>query len=55
MNPQFQECLKKRKIIEFPKGKKLVQKELKSAGKDIKDAKYGLSAGRFKWPTIQAF
>jgi len=55
MNPHFQECLKKRRIIEFPKGKKLVQKELKSAEEDIKDAKFGLSAGRFKWPTIQGY
>jgi len=55
MNLRFQECLKKRKIIKFPKGKRLVQKELMSAEEDIENAKFGLSVGRYKWPTIQGY
>lgn len=55
MNRPFQECRKRGKIIDFPKGKNLVQKELAAAEEDIENAQSGLSAGRFKWPTIQGY
>jgi uncharacterized protein (UPF0332 family) len=55
MNPEFKECLKRRKIILFSGGKRLINKELRSAQQDLDDADFGLSHGRHKWPTIQGY
>lgn len=55
MNKEFKECLERKKIVVFPKGKRLVNKELKSAQEDLEDAKFGLIHGKYKWPTIQGY
>lgn len=55
MNPEFKECLERRKIISFSGGKRLINKELKSAQQDLDDADFGLSHGKHKWPTIQGY
>ena len=55
MNPKFKECVEKNKIVTFPAGKRLVNKELISARKDLEDAKFGLAYGKYKWPTIQGY
>ncbi len=55
MNPEFKECLEKKKIIPFSKGKILIDKELRTARKDLEDGKFGLVHGRYKWSTIQGY
>ena len=55
MNQEFKQCLENRKIISFPKGKELVEKELSVARSDLLDAKAGYENGRYKWSTIQAY
>lgn len=55
MNPEFKDYLDRKKIVKFPKGKRLVKKELKSAHEDLEDAKFGFSHGKCKWPTIQGY
>lgn len=55
MNPEFRECMERKKIVPFPAGKRLVYKELKSAQEDLDDANFGLSYGKHKWPTIQGY
>ncbi len=55
MNPEFKECLDRRKIVLFPAGKRLIHKELKAAQEDLENAKFGLSHGKHKWPTIQGY
>ena len=55
MNQDFNQCLKNKKIIVFPKGKELVSKELSVAQSDLADAKAGFDNQRYKWSTIQAY
>ena len=55
MNPEFQRCLERKKIVPFEKGHTLVEKELRTAHEDLEIAKQGLSFEKFKWPTIQAY
>ena len=55
MNQEFKQCLESGKITSFPKGKKLVEKELSVARSDLLDAKTGYENGRYKWSTIQAY
>jgi len=55
MNPKFKECVEKNKIVTFPAGKRLINKELVSARKDLEDAKFGFAHGKYKWPTIQGY
>ena len=55
MNPEFQRCLERKKIVPFKKGHTLVEKELRTAHEDLEIAKQGLSFEKFKWPTIQAY
>jgi uncharacterized protein (UPF0332 family) len=52
---EFDECLKRNKIVKFPKAPRFVKKELLSAAEDLEEAKLGISNGKFKWPTIQAY
>ena len=53
--PEFANCLKKKKIIPFPAAKRLVNKELKTAGDDLSAAKESLKNGNYKWATVQAY
>jgi len=55
MNQDFNQCLENKKIIAFPRGKELVNKELAIAQRDLLDAKAGFENQRYKWPTIQAY
>ena len=43
MNAEFKECLRRKKIWEFSRGKSLAEKELKIAEKDFGDGKEGLN------------
>ncbi len=55
MNPEFEKCLKKRKLREFSRGKYLVEKEYNIGLKDLEDAKDSFKRKKFKWATIQAY
>jgi uncharacterized protein (UPF0332 family) len=55
VNQEFKQCLENEKIVSFPKGKELVEKELSVARSDLMDAKAGYENHRFKWSTIQAY
>ena len=52
---EFDDCLKRKKIVKFPKAPRFVKKELLSAAEDLEEAKLGISNGKFKWPTIQGY
>ena len=52
---KFIECLKKKKIVEFPRAPRFIKKELSSAAEDLEEAKLGISLGKYKWPTIQGY
>ena len=49
MNADFEECLRKRRIWEFSRGKSLAGKELKTAEKDLADGREGLEREKYKW------
>jgi len=55
MNPEFNDCLKKKRIQEFSRGKSLTDKELKTAEQDLLTAKESFKNGNFKWSTIQSY
>lgn len=55
MNPEFKDCLRKKKIKEFSRGKALVNKELKTAEEDLKTAKESFSNENYKWTIIQCY
>jgi len=55
MRKAFKDCLNRGKIILFPQGKHLVNKELNSARNDLEDARFGFDHSRHKWSTIQAY
>ena len=55
MNQEFKQCLESGKIISFPRGKELVQKEMSVARSDLSDAKAGYENQHYKWSTIQAY
>ncbi|MBD3271401.1 MAG: HEPN domain-containing protein [Elusimicrobia bacterium] len=51
----FQEAIRKRRILPFNDGPKVVLKELRSAEEDLHDAKDTFKQERFKWATIQSY
>lgn len=55
MNPEFKQCLENKKVVAFPGGKKLVNKEISVAQSDLSEAKAGYENGRYKWSTVQAY
>lgn len=55
MNPEFQNCLKRKKIQAFSRGKTLVGKEIKTAGQDLLSAKESFGNKNYKWSTIQSY
>src|SRR3989338_7322013 len=55
MKKEFEECLKRKKILPFTRGQILVSKEITSAEHDVERAKKSLSDKDFKWATIQAY
>jgi len=55
MNPNFNRCIENNKLVPFPSGEKLIEKELSVAKNDLSDAKAGFDDQRYKWSTIQAY
>jgi uncharacterized protein (UPF0332 family) len=55
MNQAFKECLNKRKLIPFPRAKKLSQKELGAAEEDLAEATDRFANGRYKYAAINAY
>jgi uncharacterized protein (UPF0332 family) len=55
MNKEFQDCLKKKNIREFPQAKGFVSKELRQAEADCLSAVDSLERGNYKWSTIQSY
>lgn len=53
--PEFEECLKKGKIIRFPAAKKLAVKELDVARSDLSASQQSLKQKNYKWATVQAY
>ena len=51
----FDEGLRRGRIKEFSQGKALVQKEIKTAEKDLADGREGFSREKYKWATIQSY
>ena len=55
MNPEFEQCLKRNKIREFPRGKALMIKTLGIAQRDLERAEKTFNDKDYKWATIQAY
>lgn len=55
MNPEFEQCLKKNKIREFPRGKALMTKTLGTAQRDLERAEKTFNDKDYKWATIQSY
>jgi uncharacterized protein (UPF0332 family) len=55
MSEAFRECLKKRKIMPFPRAKNLVDKELSAAKDDLDEANDRLKNGKHKYATINSY
>ncbi len=53
--PEFDDCLKKGKIVRFPAVKKLAVKELSVAQEDLTTCQQSLKHKNFKWATVQAY
>ena len=54
-NKDFEDCLKRNKLVKFAAAKKLVRRELETAGQDLKTAQESLESRNDKWATIQAY
>jgi uncharacterized protein (UPF0332 family) len=55
INPEFEECLKKKRIWEFSRGAALANKELETAANDLSEAKRTSENGSYKWATNQSY
>lgn len=55
MNQAFNECLKSRKIIPFPRAKRLAKKELTAATEDLAEARDRFGHEKYKYATINAY
>lgn len=55
MNAGFDECLRKRRIWEFSRGKTLAPKELGTAARDLEEATASLERASHKWATVQSY
>jgi uncharacterized protein (UPF0332 family) len=53
--PEFDNCLKKGRIVPFPLAKKLVNKELLMAQQDLATAQKSIKEKDYKWATVQAY
>lgn len=51
--PEFDDCLKRGRIIRFPAAKKLAAKELDVAREDLLTAQQSLKQKNFKWATYK--
>src|SRR6056297_2424490 len=52
---EFDECVKKNKLVRFTRGKNIAKKKLGEAAEDIKEAVDGAGKGKYKWSTVQAY
>ena len=57
MNKKYNlaEMIKRRLIVSFSDGPKLVKKEVKAAEDDLSDAEQSYSQGGYKWATVQGY
>jgi len=55
VNPAFDKCLKDRKIIPFPRARRLAKKEFAAAEEDLAEAKDRFDKLRYKYATINAY
>lgn len=55
MKQAFRRAIEKRRIIRFPEGRQLVDRELNAAREDLGEARDRLAKGRFKYATITAY
>jgi len=55
VNPAFEKCLKDRKIILFPRAKRLANKELAAASEDLAEARDRFRNEKYKYATINAY
>ncbi|MBN2093753.1 MAG: HEPN domain-containing protein [Candidatus Zambryskibacteria bacterium] len=55
MNPEFEQCLKRNKIREFPRGKAIMTKTLEIAQRDLERAEKTFNDKDYKWATIQSY
>jgi len=55
MNPEFEQCLKRNKIREFPCGTALMIKTLGIAQRDLERAEKTFNDKDYKWATIQSY
>jgi uncharacterized protein (UPF0332 family) len=55
MNSEFDDCLRKKRIREFSRGKILMDKELCTAENDLADGKKSFGQQSYKWATIQSY
>lgn len=53
--PEFDDCLKRRKIVRFAPAKKLAIKELDVARADLVASRQSLKQKNYKWTTVQAY
>lgn len=54
-NPAFDECLRKRKIVPFPRAQRFAKRELAAAAEDLAEARDRFSHGRYKYATINSY
>ena len=54
-HPEFEDCLKRKKIAKFSGAKQLAAREFKTAVGDLKSARESYDSGNSKWATIQAY
>jgi len=54
-NFNFREAIEKRRILPFSDGPKIVEKEIKTAEEDLRDAKDVLKLEKFKMTTVSAY
>ena len=53
--PEFEDCLKRGKIVRFSAAKKLAAKELDVARADLAASGQSLKQKNYKWATVQAY
>ncbi len=54
-NIEFKEAIKKRRILSFSKGRKLVNKELEEARDDLEEARNRFKNRKYKYATVTAY
>ena len=55
MNRDFRECLRNKKLMPFPRAKRLVRKEVCAAEEDLVEAQDRFGHSKYKYATITAY